>query len=150
MLICCHVASAEYYTETNLIAYSEPVTVHGALHEWKSEFFGGTKALTHDSIETGWRQDQYEIGLLRRYDYELEFSRDTAEITYNIKNKFPLDVNRVYQLELLVRNSYSEGAYIRYATSYSPKLMVTYGVSLLQGIELTEGRIKGSNDDNRF
>jgi len=137
-------AFAEYYIEADVMIYSEPVTVHGALNEWTGAFFGGTVAVTHDAFETGWTQERFQIGLIRRYDYELEFSADTAEITYKLKNDIPLDINRVYQLDLLVRHTYSQGARLRLTKKFNPRLNVTYGLSFLQGLKLTEGRIYGT------
>jgi len=134
---------------------SEPVSVDGALHEWRGGFYDGDRAYTHDRIETGWRRGKINMGYVRRFDYEVDMNADTAEFFYRVKNKLDLTAGRVYDVDFSVRNSYSHGIHIQYWLLERERLKLQVGVSLLQGISLTEGNVNGrasvlSNSDYDF
>ena len=146
ILLMLHVTSvcAGVYIDTDLFAYSEPVTIKGAYNNWSGPFRGGGTAFTHNRVETGVTYKTWSLGILKRYDYEMEFSPDTAEFAYRVENKQPLEVGRTYHLDLKARHSYSDG--VRLSHQYQPtsNLQLMWGVSYLQGRTLTEGVLKGT------
>lgn len=138
------VAYADVYFDTSLFAYSEPVTIKGAMTGWEGPFSGGRAALTHNWIETGVAYQKWKFGFIKRFDYELGFSQDTADFLYRIENKQPLQAGKTYQLDLTARHTYSEG--LRLSQEFEPAagLNLVLGVAYLRGLRLTEGTFKGS------
>ena len=136
-------AFADIYIDSSLFAYSEPVTVKGAMNNWSGPFRGGQAAITHNWLETGVSQGPWRLGIFKRYDYELEFSPDTADFIYRMENKQALQAGKTYQLDLRVRHSYSEG--VRLSHEFHPEkgLSLALGLSYLRGLRLTEGALQG-------
>lgn len=145
-LFFTHVSSvlADAYIDSSLFAHSEPVTIQGALHNWSGEFNGGEVAITHNWLETGVAYKQWKLGILKRFDYELEFSPDTADFIYRIENKQALEVGKVYHLDLKARHTYSEGVRLSHAFQTINNLEITLGLAYLRGLQMMEGAIQGT------
>ena len=137
-------AFAGVYVDTSLFAYSEAVTIKGAIDGWSGDFSGGQAAITHNWVETGVTYQQWKLGILKRYDYELEFSPDTADFVYRTENKLALEMGKTYHLDLKARHTYSEGVRLSHEFKTVKDLDLTLGLSYLRGLELTEGVLQGT------
>ena len=132
------------FTNADLFWYSEPVSIDSMLNDWKGPFHGGTSALTHNFAEFGFNAGAWQVSLLSRYDYEMEFSSDTAELYYRANNKLPLTVGRTYRIDLAARNTVSDG--IKFSRPFYPfnNLQVNIGISYLKGRRLVDGALRGN------
>jgi hypothetical protein len=131
------------YLKIESFSYSEPIAIGDAVDGFDGPFYGGENALTHNWAETGVRYGKWGVGILGRYDYETEFSRDAAEFLYKIDNKQDLTVNKRYDIALNVRNTRSEGVRFFFRDRLLQNLQAELGVSYLKGIGITEGYIEG-------
>lgn len=135
---------ADLYISSDMFAYSEPVTVKGAFKGWQGTFRGGDTAVTYNRLETGVIHKRWKLGIFKRYDYEIEFSSDTADFIYRIENKKPLEIGKTYELDLRVRHSYFDGVRLSYDLQPAKHLNLTVGASYLKGQRLTEGSLQGT------
>ena len=135
---------ADVYIDMNIYGYSETVPIVNAVDQWDGPFTSGTDVFSHDLVEIGISEGRWRLGLLKRYDYELKFSEATSEFYYRINNSLALDVNRTYDLDIVIRQTYSEGVRLAYADSVNDKLDYQLSLSYLRGIALTDGFIRGS------
>ena len=131
------------YVVIDLFTYSEPVTVADVINNRNGEFSGGEIALTHNWAEVGATYNNFGIGILGRYDYDLEFSEDTAEFYYLINNKKPLPTGRMFDLSLDAKHTHSEGVRLSYLYQLNKKTNITLGLSYLRGVWMTEGNAQG-------
>ena len=137
-------AGTEFYFSTDFFGYSEPVPAVDMIDfDWDGPFHGGKVALTHNKVEFGIVKDRWEFGLLTRYDYELEFSRDTAELYYLVDNELDLQEGREYDLHIKARHTYGDGFRLGYRYSFSNDFALTVGMALLRGQRLLDGELKG-------
>ena len=97
-LVCHRAQAVELYADADLFWYSEPVSIESMIHDWDGPFHGGTAALTHNIAEIGFGTESWQFSVLTRYDYEMEFSPDTAEFYYLMRNELPLPIGRIYRL----------------------------------------------------
>lgn len=143
LILPAPVQAAGLYADTELLLYSEPVAIDSMLHDWAPPFYGGKTALTHDSIELGFADGDWRFAVLKRYDHELRFSSDTAEFYYLTTNKLALPPGRVYDLDLDVRHTSSDG--FKLGRRFQPRQDLALDVSLayLRGRKLVEGDLSG-------
>lgn len=141
-----HVSAGEYepYTNIQSIFYSEPIAIQSILGTWAAPFKGGDKALTYNKAELGVRRGNWQFGFLERYDYQLEFSPETAELIYRIQNRLPLEVGREYELRIKAQHNYSRGLRLAYQHKFSSRIRAGIAASYLQGKALTDGALQGS------
>ncbi|WP_455207853.1 hypothetical protein [Kaarinaea lacus] len=131
------------YVVIDLFTYSEPVPVTDVINNRNGEFSGGEIAFTHNWAEIGATYNNFGVGILGRYDYDLKFSEDTAEFYYLINNKKPLPQGRVFDLSLDAKHTHSEGVRLSYLYPLNKKTNITVGLSYLRGVWLTEGKAQG-------
>ena len=135
---------ADAYVNTSIFAYSEPVTIRSALNDWEGGFRNGSSTITHNWLETGVSYKKWKLGILKRYDYEMEFSPDTAEFMYRTKNKQALQTGKTYHLDLKARHSFSDGVSLSRDFNPTENMSLTIGASYLRGRHLTEGTLQGT------
>jgi len=126
------------------VSYSEPVALKFMLGERQAPFSKGSKAFTYNKAEVGFRWGNWQLGILERLDYQLEFSSETAELIYLAENRLPLEVGREYELRIKAQHNYSRGLRLAYRHKFSSRINVGLGASYLQGKALTDGTIQGS------
>jgi len=139
------VSADEYrpYIAVQSISYSEPIAIKSVLGEWQGPFRGGSKAFTYDKVETGVRWGNWQLGVLSRIDYQLEFSSETAELIYLTENRLPLEVGREYELRIKALHNYSRGLRLAYQHKFSPRIKAGLATSYLQGKAFTDGSLQG-------
>lgn len=136
-------AGVQSYLTLHSFTYVEPIAIQDAFHNNTKHFDGGETALTHNWVEIGAAYNSFGVGLVGRYDYELEFSKDTAEFYYLTNNKKPLHQGREYNLDLDAKYIQSTGVRFSYAYALNPNTNINVGVSYLTGVRLTDGSIHG-------
>ncbi len=137
------------YTKFNSFVYSEAVSISDFIDDWQGDYQGGNIALVNSKLEVGVKYSGLQLSLFKKYNYELKFSKDTAEFYYQTQNKKPLDIGRTYQLNIEPHQIYSEGARLGYQHYFSNKrLSLQFGVSYLQGKKLTTGKLYGTANAN--
>lgn len=132
--------------------YSEAVSIETMLNEWRGPFLGGETAFSHNRLTLGASWENFSVSLLRRDDYLLEFSQDTALYYHSDQNDTLLARDRNFDIYLDVTNIRSRGIGFDYRWIFGEKLTIGVGVSLLDAFWLTDGNITGqisidANDD---
>ena len=135
-------ADPQAYFSLNSFSYSEPIPVR-QLDQNNYDFDGGEIALTHNWAEIGVTYNNFGVGILGRYDYDLNFSKDTAEFYYLVNNKKPLQQGKKYDLFLEAKHTYSKGVRFSYYFPVIHDTKMNVGLSYLQGIWMTEGKARG-------
>jgi len=145
-IMATHVSASEFepYVNAQSFFYSQPVPVKSIIGHWQPPFKEGNKAVTFNKAEMGIRWRNWQFGILNRYDYQLEFSSQTAEFIYLTKNRLPLEVGKEYELRIKALHNHSRGLRLGYQHKLSPKLGVGLAASYLQGKTLTDGNIQGT------
>ena len=105
------------YLHLNSFTYSEPISIDGMLHEWNDDLHAGEFAFTQQRISIGiGHSSGWSLGWIKRYDYFLEFSEDTALLYHQGENDLPTTQNYNYQLFLRAEHAKSSGPQIAYQT----------------------------------
>lgn len=146
LLFLCSASPAyaiETYLKVESYNYAEPTTINSFLNEFDGRFEGGTQAFAHEWLEVGARLGNWELGLLSRYDYDMSFSNDTAELYYLVTNGLPLEVGRQYHLDLSAKHYKTNGLRLGYGFSPAQSLDLKLGLAYLRGLKLMDGNIHG-------
>lgn len=143
--IAAQVDAEEYlpFVDVQSISYSEPIAIKSMMDKWQPPFSGGNTALTYNKAEVGFRWRSWQVGILERYDYLLEFSSQTAELIYLTENHLPLEVGKEYELRIKAWQQYSRGLRLAYRQQFSHAFTAELAASYLQGKSLTDGGIQG-------
>jgi len=125
-------------------SYSEPMALQAAFDDWRGEFLGGKRQWTFNWAEVGLRGDHWSLSVLSRLDFDLRFSRDTAEFYYLLNSGRKLTPGKQYDIALSA-NSFS-GVGVRGAlyVEPTPRLQTAVGLSLFKARELQEGDLSGT------
>ncbi|MDJ0806161.1 MAG: hypothetical protein QNJ78_04940 [Gammaproteobacteria bacterium] len=143
MHACGECFASEAYVRLNTYNYSEPTSINSFLNEFNGRFEGGTQAFAHEWLEVGARYANWELGMLTRYDYDLSFSDDLAELYYRSVNKLPLEIGRRYRIDLRAKHYKTDGLRLGRWLHLSDRLQVNIGLAYLRGRELMDGRLNG-------
>ncbi len=114
------------------------------MSEWKTPFKEGDNAITFNKAEIGVRWHNWQLGILERYDYLMEFSPQTAELFYLAENHLPLEINKKYELRIKAQHQSSRGLRLGYQKKITSAFTVSVAASYLQGKTLTDGNIQGT------
>ncbi|MGD8642398.1 MAG: hypothetical protein PVG89_17305, partial [Gammaproteobacteria bacterium] len=145
LLIWSPLATAEFqpYLTLHSFTYVEPVSITYVFQNDNNRFEGGDTALTHNWVETGVVYNNFGVGIIGRYDYDLKFSEDTAEFYHLTNNKKPLPEGRTFDLYLNAKHVYSNGVRFSYGYALTSNTDINIGLSYLKGTRLTDGTIQG-------
>lgn len=91
-------ANYSVFTQNRALVVSEPVAIKEAYSGWHGTFYGGRYAFADLQTEVGFGVNNWQLSVLNRYHYDLQFNRDTAQFYYNTENK--IKSNKLYQLKL--------------------------------------------------
>ncbi len=141
------------YIVVQSIAYSEPFAIKFMLNKQQAPFNGGSKAFTYNKVETGFQWGNWQLGVLERLDYQLEFSSETAELIYLAENRLPPERDREYELRIKAKHNYSRGLRLAYQHRFSSWLDIGMAASYLQGKAFTDGTVQGRAEitaDNNY
>lgn len=136
--------SANPYFVIDSFSHSESVPIKDATENWESPIKDGDDAFTYNWAEIGATYKAFGLGYLARYDYNLEYSQDTAEFYHLVNNKKSLPIGEQYNLHLVAKQTYSEGVRLSYHFRFNKQLDITIGGSYLKGLRLTDGSLSGT------
>ncbi|MGD8939010.1 MAG: hypothetical protein PVJ72_06500 [Gammaproteobacteria bacterium] len=137
--------SANPYIVIDSFTRSESVPISDIVDdEWDSPIKNGDTAFSYNWAEIGATYKGFGLGYLSRYDYELKYSRDTAEFYHLVNNKKALPIGEQFNLLLIAKQIYSEGLRLSYQFQINKQLEFTIGGSYLKGLKLTEGKLSGA------
>lgn len=112
----------------------------------------GSFAFTHNQFEVGQRWKGFELAAFWRYDYYLEFDRDTAQLVYLDKNDVAPESGRKYDVYLKANHLISRGIGLGYSYDFTPDLTGRFRLNYLTASEMLDGELKGnvSTDTNTY
>lgn len=144
------------YFITDSFSYSETVPIETAIHGWKGDDFqSGERQWTWNWFELGVQYQHWAVGIVQRYDYDLRFSKETADFYWQVANKNDLPIDKRYDLDLQVNGVYSSGVRFSYFDKLNDTFDYRVGLTYLQANYLLDGRLTGnatavSNSDYDF
>lgn len=146
LAITSSIQASEYqpYVTIQSIAYSNSIAIKAIADDWQPPFYGGDTALIYGKIESGVHWQEWQLGILERCDYFLEFAPQTAEFFYLTKNKLPLAPGKKYEIYINALHNCSQGIKLGRMKQLSSTLRANLAVSYLQSDALTDGSLKGS------
>jgi len=133
------------FFKTDIFAYSEPIAVKAALFDdGKGRYSKGKRQFAWSWLELGflWQQ-KVGFSFLRRYDYDLRFSKDTAKLYGMTVNKQDLPVGREFFVDLKTDIFHAKGLRISYNSFLFDRLKITTGLSYLQTGYFINGDLHG-------
>lgn len=131
------------YIISEVTAYSRAIAIKGIASDWQGRFYGGDRAVSYARFETGIQRNDWQIGVLNRCDYQIKFSRQTAEFVYLTNNKKPLEPGKQYKLRLEGLSSCSYGLRLGRSIEVLPSLKANLSVSYLRSSSFVDGRLVG-------
>jgi hypothetical protein len=102
------------YLTIESFTYSEPLSIKDTLDNWHGDFSRGKRQWTWNWIEAGVRHEGWGLGVIARYDYDIRFSRDTAEALGQIHNKEDLPVGKTFDVKLKANVLHAHGLRMSY------------------------------------
>jgi len=132
------------YSEVKSVTYSEPMNIDGFIDHFSGTLSKGNKALTHNSAEIGFVWNNWRVARITRYDYQLQFTPDTAYLNYQIENNLPIDESRSYNLYLNAEHLRSSGIKLGYMFSPRSDLQLNIAGSMLKSSQFYSGHIRAN------
>ena len=140
-----HADSVQPYFIVDSFSYSETVPIKDALEDWESnDFESGERQWTWNWIELGVRYKRWGVGVVQRYDYDLRFSEDAAELYWRTSNKEPLPVGEEYNAHVEANAFHSTGLRFTFSDTVAEKVNYTLGVSYLYANYMVDGELNGN------
>lgn len=126
-------------------SYSETVPIKDALEDWEGDSFeSGERQWTWNWFELGMRYSHWGVGLVQRYDYDLRFSKDAAELYWLTSNKQPLPVGKEYSAQVEANAFHSTGLRLTFSDTIAETTHYTLGLSYLYANYMVDGFINGN------
>ncbi len=135
-------AELDVYMNVESFSYSEPFSIKNTFDGWEGDFTPGKRQWTWNWLEAGVRVGHWGLGVVKRYDYDLRFSKDTARAIGLINNKEDLPTGRVYDVRLEANAINAEAL----RASYRSQVMGIHyeiGVSYLFADYMMDGELTG-------
>lgn len=134
----------EIYLEGAALARCEPIAIHDAITGWKGSYGTGRRAYAFGRVEWGARYGDWGLGLVWRQDYDLRFSPDAAGLYGAVRNDQSLVPGKVYAVNLEANILQARGLRLSRRWGAQDGLRLEGGLTLLQGISMTDGHITGT------
>ncbi|MBD3646745.1 MAG: hypothetical protein HUJ31_04670, partial [Pseudomonadales bacterium] len=135
------------YTNLDLFAYSEPVSIYEFARGFNDELDAGKTAFTHDEFELGFRWENWRLAFVQRFDYITEFTEDTARVHHSEKNGLPIDRTREYDLGLEVERLQARGIKLGHVWHFGDALRLDVAVAwYTDATDLQSGKALGFGD----
>lgn len=132
------------YVQGEVFAYSEPNTLAVVAKGWQGEFLGGEQQYLYAWAEAGMRCESWGLGWVKRHDYSLKFSSDTAELVSQVQNNQSLEAGREYDIRLEAYALRAQGVRLFWLPDWHHDLSIEAGVSMLGVTEFLDGTLEGS------
>lgn len=125
-------------------AHSETIPIKDAINDGKGNHFKrGERQWAWSWLELGLQHKHWGISLLTRYDFDLRFSEDTAELYWLSANKKDLPSDYEYQVALKANAVNASGLRIMTNRTLGKSVRYTLGLSLLKAHYLLDGSSDG-------
>jgi hypothetical protein len=146
-------APGVYFTADGF-AYSETKSIKSIIdNNWDVALQPGDVSFSVDRAEAGVSLGRWQLGYIKRYDYYFEYSPETAEGIYDVKNKVPLVPGEQYDLFLAANTLVSDGLRITFNQEFSQSFSYGVSISYLRGERFTNGSLNGQAEaitDNEY
>ena len=137
--------------EANTQTFTPSLPIADALDGFETDRYreGGRAAFTYNRIRAGARKGPWDLGLLARYDYRAEYSRDFGDVGNLLLNDvIPSDGTK--DLDLRVDHFRSLGGEVGYTRTWTLgsnlKLDARLGVQAFASDSILDGTLRGSLD----
>ncbi|SFM56942.1 hypothetical protein [Halopseudomonas yangmingensis] len=140
-------ADNRFETRSSLhsISYSDIAPIKQVIDGLKGKpINAGDFAFTHNQFEISQHWNNWEFAAFWRYDYYLEFDKDTAQLIYLDKNRQPYQEGKVYKVELDANHLRSQGLGIGYVFNIRPGLDLRTRANYLSATEMQDGSLRGA------
>lgn len=148
LLISCGSTAAAIskpYFRSTSFNYSEPVSISAAIDGWITPAFKkGDQQLSFSHLELGVALNNWRFGFIKRLEYFLNFSPDTADYYYRAQNDVPLDVGKEYQLHINASQFEASGLRVARGWNFQSGFNLELGISYLEAANLFVGELSGS------
>ena len=125
-------------------SYSETVSLLSTSKGWKGDDFqSGENQWTWNWVEVGVQYQHWAIGILQRYDYNIHFSKDAAELFWLTKNKQDLLEGKKYDLKLQAHVLHSSGIRFSYFNQLNDAFNFRFGIAYLQADYMFDTKVTG-------
>lgn len=136
-------AEVKPFTEADLFTHTPSMPLFEFISGWSGSFQGGDRAQGHGWVVVGAEYNRWGIGVLHQQQMDLRFAEDTARFYYLTENKLELEPAHRYDIDLDFRYAVMQGLRLHRRFEPGANLQAVVGVSLLQGLELLQGTLKG-------
>lgn len=136
-------AEVRWLNEFSSRSYAEPLPIKQFAGDWQGQLKKGTQAFTRNRFSSSLQQGDFAIGYIQRYDWQLDFSRDTARLYYLHENDLPLPPGRLWQVDLRSHHLRADGVRFAWQTETDSGWSRAVRLSLLHGMALQDGRLNG-------
>lgn len=134
----------ETYSFIDSHSYSEIAPIKQVIDGLEGDpIDSGSFAFTHNQFEVGQRWNGFELAAFWRYDYYLEFDKDTAQLVYLDKNDVAPEPGREYDVFLKANHLVSRGVGLGYSYDFNPGLTGRVRLNYLTASEMLDGDLKG-------
>jgi len=125
---------------------SETIPIKSAFEDG-GEFRSGTRQWSSNWIELGVRSDHWGVGLVKRYDYDLRFSKDAAELYWLTDNKQALPIGKSYMVDVEFNGFNATGlrlsVFDSVGESFGHAIDYSIGITYLTASYMVEGTLLG-------
>lgn len=121
---------------------SEPISVHGLLHDWRGRLYPGDRAWTRNRLELTYREAAWTLAYVQRYDYLLRFNDTTAELHYRQENGLPAPAAAV-PVKLDAWHLRSDGIKLAHRWRWGETVYIEPALTLLRAVDFQGGLIEG-------
>lgn len=131
------------YTEADLFTHTPSMALLDFIDDWSGPFHAGERAQAHGWVVAGVEYRNWGIGILHQQQMDLRFAEDTARFYYLTENKRELEPAHRYDIDLDFRYTVMQGVRLHRRFAAGSDFRAVAGVSLLQGLELLQGNLRG-------
>jgi len=121
--------------------YSDVMSIDGFIDEFSGTLESGDHALTHDVAEVGFQVGDWRVSRIMRYDYEMQFSQDTANLNYRIENDLPIDEDAAYEIFIAAEHLRSTGFKVLRSFKFKENITFSVGLSWLESEQYYSGSV---------
>lgn len=133
------------YTEFGSLTYSENFTIYGLLDGIDDSIFtpDGEASFTHNQWIAGVRKGAWDFGILTRYDYIAEYTKDAALIAFANETESEIP-NGFYDIDVRLNHSRSYGLRLGYTHDLTEDFSIKLQLSGLAATEIIDGNLTGN------
>jgi len=140
-----YAASLQPYFIVDSQAHSDTVSISDALDDWEGDdFTSGKQQWAWSWLEIGVKYQHWGVGFVQRSDFDLRFSKDTAELYWRSANKKPLPLGRAYSTALDANGLKASGLRLMFADAWGESAHYSFGLSYLRATYILDGSMGGA------